>query len=106
MLSEINQASMDFQMTMYFRQVWKDDRLAFGSFTNKSTEQSYCVDSKLLSRIWRPDTFFADSKEQKRHRVIRDNVFVDISSDGQVMVSELGCQFFLVKFYFYRIDLV
>ena len=60
------------------RQIWKDDRLAYGNFTNKQLSRSFCVDSKIIDQIWLPDLFFVDAKSSKRHTVIRDNSFVDV----------------------------
>ena len=68
--------------------MWQDDRLAFRQYTNKTTDRPYCVDSKLLDKLWRPDIFFVDSKQQRRHNVIRDNLFLDVRPSGEMMVSE------------------
>ena len=61
--------------------MWQDDRLAFN--TTKETDRDYCVDEKLLRQMWRPDVFFVDSKEMRRHDVVRDNLFVDIRQSGE-----------------------
>ena len=33
--------------------------------------------------MWRPDVFFVDSKQQRRHTVIRDNLFLDVRPSGE-----------------------
>ena len=47
-----------------------------------------CVDSSLSSEIWKPDLSFTDAKEAKKHYVVRDNIFLEISHDGTIFLSE------------------
>ena len=49
---------------------------------------AHLKDSKITDQLWRPDVFFVDSKQQRRHTIIRDNLFLDVSPTGEVMISE------------------
>ena len=43
--------------------------------------------------VWTPDTFFRNELEAKRHRVMKDNFYVKVFPDGQVLTSDrLGCK--------------
>ncbi|XP_039520261.1 gamma-aminobutyric acid receptor subunit rho-1-like [Pimephales promelas] len=53
-LDTISEVDMDFTITLYLRHYWKDERLSFPSNTN----QSMTFDSRLVKKIWVPDTFF------------------------------------------------
>ena len=68
-----------------FRQSWKDDRLNFddvgsGKQPNPSLDKITNVDASYVDKIWRPDLFFVDSRKQKRHEVMADNVLLDIKA--------------------------
>ena len=47
-----------------------------------------CVDASYANQIWRPDLYFVDSREQRRHDVVTDNLFMEVKPDGEVMISE------------------
>ena len=46
------------------------------------------IDASYVDKIWRPDIFFVDSRKQERHNVMTDNVMLDITTEGQVTISE------------------
>mgnify|MGYP000030509760 CR=1 FL=1 len=69
---------MDYEVTLYLRQVWKDDRLAFGKLTNQTmTHDRMSVESELLDDIWRPNIFFVQEKRAMKHTVLRPNTIID-----------------------------
>jgi len=45
---------MDYEMTIFFRQKWYDDR--FDDETNSTS--SFSLDSNILDKIWTPDRVF------------------------------------------------
>lgn len=65
-----------------------DSRLAYGDLTNKTLPQRQNVDSGIMGQIWTPDLFFANEKNARKHTLLKENVFVEIASDGQVMISQ------------------
>jgi len=66
-MSDISESSMDYEMTIFFRQFWRDPRLAWGLFNETNyirEDRSHNVDGTMLDMIWMPDIFFVDEKGQ------------------------------------------
>ncbi|XP_062928227.1 gamma-aminobutyric acid receptor subunit rho-2-like [Mobula hypostoma] len=82
-LDSISEVDMDFTMTLYLRNYWKDERLSFRSRTNRSMT----FDGRLVKRIWAPDMFFVHSKRSFIHDTTTDNVMLRIFPDGNVLYS-------------------
>ena len=64
-MSDIQEGSMDYEMIIFFRQFWKDPRLAWGVVNNTNyvrEDGSHNVDGSILEQIWMPDIFFVDEK--------------------------------------------
>ena len=110
----ISEVNMDYTITMYLNQYWRDERLAFNTFlpyepTKKSSKKgrksSYAlatehsddsdeddenaIDGLTLSgdfaeKIWVPDTFFANDKNSFLHDVTERNKLVRLAGDGSV----------------------
>lgn len=87
-LSSVNEVSMDYEITTFFRQVWTDLRLAYGRLTNSNLSSSYNVDSEFINQIWIPDLFIVQEKQARKHKIFKENVFLEIDPDGQVMLSQ------------------
>ena len=75
-------------MDMYFRQFWRDPRLAFNGTPGLDrivlTGESY-------SRFWTPDTFFVNEKESLTHKELSPNAFFRILRTGEVLLSKRYC---------------
>ncbi|XP_048387183.1 gamma-aminobutyric acid receptor subunit rho-2-like isoform X2 [Stegostoma tigrinum] len=82
-LDSISEVNMDFTMTLYLRNYWKDERLSFPSTTNKSMT----FDGRLVKKIWAPDVFFVHSKRSFIHDTTTDNIMLRIFPDGNVLYS-------------------
>ncbi|XP_078069786.1 gamma-aminobutyric acid receptor subunit rho-2-like [Mustelus asterias] len=82
-LDSISEVDMDFTMTLYLRNYWKDERLAFPSTTNRSMT----FDGRLVKKIWAPDVFFVHSKRSFIHDTTTDNIMLRIFPDGNVLYS-------------------
>ena len=65
-----------------------DSRLAYGRLTNNTLPRPLNVNSEVLRKIWLPDLFFANEKRSRKHRLLRENIFLEIGPDGEVMVSQ------------------
>merc|ERR1711910_215490 len=68
----ISEVSMDYTITMYLNQYWKDERLSFSSEENKVLTLS----GDFAEKIWVPDTFFANDKNSFLHDVTEQNKMV------------------------------
>ena len=56
----ISEVSMDYTITMYLNQYWKDERLSFSTEEDKVLTLS----GDFAEKIWVPDTFFANDKNR------------------------------------------
>ncbi|OTF78803.1 gaba receptor invertebrate-like protein, partial [Euroglyphus maynei] len=74
----------DFTSDFYFRQLWKDNRLAF---TPVGEIDKLVVGAEVAQKIWVPDTFFANEKVASFHSATTPNTFLRISSSGEVYRS-------------------
>jgi len=105
-MSSFNEVSMDYDMTMFFRQHWRDKRLSWGEELNFTRSAEYnSIHSAYLDKLWIPDLFFVDEKGAKRHNIVRPNVLLEIDSYGNIFFSErltvkLGCDIDLEYFPF------
>eukprot|EP00057_Strongylocentrotus_purpuratus_P007287 XP_011661761.1 PREDICTED: glycine receptor subunit alpha-4-like [Strongylocentrotus purpuratus] len=80
-LGAIKESTMDFRLTMYFREKWNDPRLAF----NKTYERIYGADAGNI--FWTPDLFFLYEKSGHRHDLTVPNIVTTIQPDGTVFRS-------------------
>ena len=74
-------------MHMYFRQTWRDPRLAFDGLN--LTEKEYVSFSPdfISNKMWLPDTYFDNEKEGKLHTIMRNNQFLRLYRDGSIFFS-------------------
>ena len=61
--------------------MWRDPRLAFDD------EDELCISNEMLSKIWWPDTFFANAKDAKFHFATTKNAFLRIKPSGEITQS-------------------
>ncbi len=74
----------DFTSDFYFRQIWKDNRL---SFKPHGGINDLVVGAEVATKIWVPDTFFANEKIASFHEATTPNTFLRIGSKGEVYRS-------------------
>ncbi|CAG2108338.1 unnamed protein product [Medioppia subpectinata] len=74
----------DFTSDFYFRQSWRDSRLAF---MKRPGIDALFVGAEVSDKIWVPDTFFANEKSAQFHRATTENTFIRIKSNGEVLRS-------------------
>ncbi len=77
-------SEQDFTSDFYFRQAWRDSRLAF---TPHPGIEALYVGSEVSDKIWVPDTFFANEKSAQFHMATTPNTFIRIRSNGEVLRS-------------------
>ena len=79
---------MDYEISIFLRQSWVDPRLAYNRLTNKTMVGPANVDSKYVDDIWTPDLYFQNEKKSRKHEILKDNIFLEIAPDGQIMLSQ------------------
>ncbi|CAF0848890.1 unnamed protein product [Rotaria sordida] len=81
-LGPIVELDMSFKMNLFFRQIWTDERL---TLPNKISNVS--VSTKLLSAIWKPDTYFMNSHSGFLHTTPTLNHLLRILEHGRLLYS-------------------
>jgi cation transporter family protein len=97
----INEQTMDYSVSMYLRQSWRDPRLEFRSLNSSLTTIRFGEND--WNKIWIPDTFFRNEKVARFHDVTRDNRLLRLKDDGTIwyvikLSSVLSCPMILHKF--------
>ncbi|XP_070534363.1 glycine receptor subunit alpha-2-like [Ptychodera flava] len=82
-LHSISEGRMDYSMTVYYRQYWNDPRLRF----DNSTVESLVIDGVIKDRIWLPDSFFVNAKDEILHDSPKQNSYVRVHYNGDVLSS-------------------
>ena len=75
-----------FSMDCYFRQMWKDDRLAFEAPHDNITELRPSI--KMLDEIWKPDTYFLNGQGSYLHTITYSNKLFRINTTGNTLYSQ------------------
>ncbi|CAL8081360.1 unnamed protein product [Orchesella dallaii] len=97
----ISEVNMDYTITMYLNQYWKDERLAFSS-----DDEVLTLSGDFAEKIWVPDTFFANDKNSFLHDVTEKNKMVRLYGDGSVtygmrFTTTLAC---MMDLHYYPLD--
>uniref|UniRef100_UPI00398F0DC7 gamma-aminobutyric acid receptor subunit beta-4-like isoform X1 n=2 Tax=Pristiophorus japonicus TaxID=55135 RepID=UPI00398F0DC7 len=77
MISEVN---MDYTITMYFQQGWRDKRLSYTAIPLNLT-----LDNRVADHLWLPDTYFLNDKKSFLHGVTVKNRMIRLHPDGSVL---------------------
>ncbi|XP_016400999.1 gamma-aminobutyric acid receptor subunit beta-1-like isoform X2 [Sinocyclocheilus rhinocerous] len=77
MVSEVN---MDYTITMYFQQSWRDKRLSYTGIPLNLT-----LDNRVADQLWVPDTYFINDKKSFVHGVTVKNRMIRLHPDGNVL---------------------
>ncbi|CAH0560461.1 unnamed protein product [Brassicogethes aeneus] len=97
----ISEVNMDYTITLYLNQYWKDERLAFSS-----EEEILTLSGDFAEKIWVPDTFFANDKNSFLHDVTERNKLVRLNGDGSItygmrFTTTLAC---MMDLHYYPLD--
>lgn len=90
-LFDLDHADSSVKVSLYFRQLWQDGRLAH------SGDGTMIGGGDLSDMIWKPDTMFSTSSQGSREETTLPNTFVRISPNGSVFHSvklnqDIDCQ--------------
>ncbi|XP_025088016.1 LOW QUALITY PROTEIN: glycine receptor subunit alpha-4-like [Pomacea canaliculata] len=99
-IDSINEQSMDYSLNMYLRQRWIDPRL---QFVNHSRSEWLELDTKIMQKVWVPDTFFRNEKKGAFHDVTVPNRLMHLYRNGTIYYSmrlsvTLSCHMSLQKY--------
>lgn len=72
----------EYTMTVFLRQSWHDDRLAY-NHTNKTLG----LDSRFVDKLWLPDTFIVNAKSAWFHDVTVENKLIRLQPNGVILYS-------------------
>ncbi|CAG9563556.1 unnamed protein product [Danaus chrysippus] len=97
----ISEVNMDYTITLYLNQYWKDERLGFGM-----QDEVLTLSGDFADKIWVPDTFFANDKNSFLHDVTERNKLVRLGGDGGVtygmrFTATLAC---MMDLHYYPLD--
>ncbi|XP_017322708.1 gamma-aminobutyric acid receptor subunit delta [Ictalurus punctatus] len=81
-IDHISEANMEYTMTVFLRQSWRDDRLSY-NHTNKTLG----LDSRFVDKLWVPDTFIVNAKSAWFHDVTVENKLIRLQPDGVILYS-------------------
>ncbi|PFX28870.1 Gamma-aminobutyric acid receptor subunit beta-1 [Stylophora pistillata] len=79
-IGNIRTEDMEFTFDVYFRQIWKDTRLVFGS-----RDIALTLQQEALNEIWLPDTYFENAVKTFVHQETRTVV---LYGDGLIIFSQ------------------
>ncbi|KAL1438300.1 hypothetical protein MTO96_048372 [Rhipicephalus appendiculatus] len=97
----ISEVNMDYTITLYLNQYWRDERLTFSKEKYELT-----LSGDFAEKIWVPDTFFANDKNSFLHDVTEKNKMVRLQSDGHItygmrFTTTLAC---MMDLHYYPLD--
>ncbi|XP_053546332.1 gamma-aminobutyric acid receptor subunit delta isoform X2 [Bombina bombina] len=97
-IDHISEVNMEYTITVYLRQSWKDERLSY-NHTNKTLG----LDSRFVEILWLPDTFIVNAKYAWFHDVTAENKLIRLQPDGVILYSSritsiISCDMDLTKY--------
>ncbi|XP_046682348.1 glycine receptor subunit beta-type 4-like [Homalodisca vitripennis] len=76
----ISPVTMDYEVDLYLRQKWQDERLKHADIT----ESLDLNDPNLVKAIWKPEVYFPNAKHAEFQFVTVPNVLIRINPDGEI----------------------
>nr|DBA16335.1 TPA: hypothetical protein GDO54_003739 [Pyxicephalus adspersus] len=97
-IDHISEVNMEYTMTVFLRQSWKDERLSY-NHTNKTLG----FDGRFVEKLWLPDTFIVNAKSAWFHDVTVENKLIRLQPDGVILYSSritstVSCDMDLTKY--------
>jgi len=97
--------NMRYGLQITFRQLWVDPRLQYSA----PSLAFVTVPLKDMEKVWKPDTFFRNSLEGRKHGILQDNSYIRIFPNGSVLYSQrlfltLSCPMDLRRFPFQSLE--
>lgn len=80
----INEANMDYSMSIFLRGRWMDERLKYKNVENMTRLE---LDKSLFDAVWMPDIYILNEKSSDFHEVTVPNKLIHVYPDGAVQYS-------------------
>ncbi|XP_054280198.1 glycine receptor subunit alpha-2-like [Macrosteles quadrilineatus] len=77
----ISPVTMDYEVDLYLRQKWQDERLKHPDITGVLDLN----DPNLVKAIWKPEVYFPNAKHAEFQFVTVPNVLIRINPDGEIL---------------------
>ncbi|CAG5121898.1 unnamed protein product [Candidula unifasciata] len=86
----ISEVNMDYTITMYLNQYWRDERLQFvhpgtPNFLGTFAVSAMTLTGAFAEKIWVPDTFLANDKNSFLHDITEKNKMVRLYGNGSLV---------------------
>ncbi|ELK19599.1 Gamma-aminobutyric acid receptor subunit delta [Pteropus alecto] len=81
-IDHISEANMEYTMTVFLHQSWRDSRLSYNH-----TNETLGLDSRFVDKLWLPDTFIVNAKSAWFHDVTVENKLIRLQPDGVILYS-------------------
>ncbi|XP_039251857.1 gamma-aminobutyric acid receptor subunit beta-3-like [Styela clava] len=97
-IDAVSEVNMDYTLTLYFQQRWRDSRLAY-----RDLDANLTLDSRVVENIWVPDTYFVNDKKSFMHDITRKNIMLRMQPNGLItyglrITTELACMMNLKRY--------
>ncbi|XP_036856084.2 gamma-aminobutyric acid receptor subunit delta isoform X1 [Manis javanica] len=97
-IDHISEVNMEYTMTVFLHQSWRDGRLAYNH-----TNETLGLDSRFVDKLWLPDTFIVNAKSAWFHDVTVENKLIRLQPDGVILysiriTSTVACDMDLAKY--------
>ncbi|XP_058575391.1 gamma-aminobutyric acid receptor subunit delta isoform X1 [Neofelis nebulosa] len=97
-IDHISEVNMEYTMTVFLHQSWRDSRLAYNH-----TNETLGLDSRFVDKLWLPDTFIVNAKSAWFHDVTVENKLIRLQPDGVILysiriTSTVACDMDLAKY--------
>ncbi|XP_076822591.1 gamma-aminobutyric acid receptor subunit alpha-6-like [Clavelina lepadiformis] len=81
-----SEQDMEYTLDMFFRQRWRDERLAFASNSTQNINE-LVLNSKMVESVWTPDSFFRNGKKSIAHNTTVPNRLLRIDPKGNILYT-------------------
>ncbi|XP_070553901.1 gamma-aminobutyric acid receptor subunit alpha-6-like [Ptychodera flava] len=82
-IGPVVEVDMEYHLDVFFRQRWKDPRLAYSD-----PYEILSLNTIMLESIWYPDTYFHNGKKSYGHTITTPNRLFRIYPDGTVLYTQ------------------
>ncbi|XP_060084283.1 glycine receptor subunit alpha-3-like [Ylistrum balloti] len=83
-MDSVKEVSMDYTITIFLRQKWVDKRLTYPKVPGMNMLE---LDSRMIDKVWVPDTIFSNEKKADFHDVTVPNRLMQLYPNGTVFYS-------------------